>query len=305
VRVTGVLSIDKGHDGSDLELHPVYGIDIIDATARDDWSGVWGDSSRFTYYIHQVLNSFWMLITTPYRDLGFVAVFQGGFQSDGVTVAGEWATVPLGAALGSGFMQFTLDSSRVKMIPSPESPLAGRVLQKLYNADGHPCPLLGKVSIGLPEAAVCQFKEIEGANVSYAAVNPAVSNYPDAAYNWTTTGGQIVGSSSQSTVQVIMPAAHTTFTIAVDITIFGACQYHAERTVFVRTPSEAYRQELWCQIRLAVGQLAGSFEEMAVESDSGSGGQPGIPDRATLERIQKIVDGTANALRRLRDHHRE
>lgn len=78
VRVTGVMSFDIGHDERPLELHPVYSFDVITATPRDDWSGVWGDSNGLTYYIQQVFNTFWIFITSPFRDLTFVSVFRRG-----------------------------------------------------------------------------------------------------------------------------------------------------------------------------------------------------------------------------------
>ena len=64
VRVTGALVLDCGHgltfdrckasDASfaNQEIHPVYAIDLIDATSQENLSGVWGDNFGITYYLH-------------------------------------------------------------------------------------------------------------------------------------------------------------------------------------------------------------------------------------------------------------
>lgn len=296
VRVTGVVSIDKGHDDSYLEIHPVYGIDVIDPTPRDDLSGVWGDSNRFTYYLHVVLNKFWMLITTPYRDLSFVAVFQGVLERDGVTLIGGWSTVPLGEAVGSGFMSFTLDRAKRQLVGSAGSPLAGRVIQKLYHANGHPCPLIGPVLIDLP-AARCEVKEVEGATLIYSAKNPSLASHPEALYHWSVTGGEIIGSGSSGTVQVRLPAAHTSFTLAVDITLSGVCLYHAERDIVVKTRAQAAHMQLWCEIVDTITQINSGLQALA------DGPEPGSPpDPETLAKLEKKLDRALIDVRKLRHH---
>ncbi|MGC1380447.1 MAG: hypothetical protein WA814_05435 [Candidatus Baltobacteraceae bacterium] len=300
VRVTGVMSVDNGHSNSLLEIHPVYGLDVIDATARDDWSGVWGDSNRCTYYVHQVLNSFWMLITTPLRDFSIVVVFQGDLQEDGVTVAGQWCGLPLGLSLGSGPLEFILEPDKLTMVTGRDSPLAGRVLKKLYDADGHPCPNIGTATIGLPEAAVCQILETEGATVVYSVTNSALANLPDAVFNWTTSGGQISGSDSQSTVQVIMPAAGTRFTVSVNIVLSGACRYYGERSVTSRTLEEAELEKIWCEIQVVAGHMGEAFAVAASGSPFSGKTYLKPPNAAALERLQKAVDRLSSGLRELR-----
>jgi hypothetical protein len=300
VRVTGVLSIDNGHSNSLLEIHPVYCLDVIDATARDDWSGVWGDSNRCTYYVHQVLNSFWMLITTPLRDFSLAVVFQGDLQPDGVTVAGQWCGVPFGLSLGLGSLEFILEPDKLTMVTGRDSPLAGRVLQKLYNADGHPCPNIGAVTIGLPEAAVCQVMETEGAAVVYSVTNSALANFPDATYNWTTTGGRISGSDSQSTVQVIVPAAGTTFMVSVSIVISGTCRYYGERRATSRTLEEAELEKIWCEIQVVAGHMGDAFAVAASGPPFSGKGYSKLPNAAALERLKKAVDRLSSGLRELR-----
>lgn len=305
VRVTGVMSIDNGHSNSLLEIHPVYCVDVIDATARDDWSGVWGDSNRCTYYVHQILNSFWMFITTPLRDFSTAIVFQGNLQEDGVTVAGQWCGVPLGLSLGVGSLEFILEPDKLTMVSGRESPLAGRVLQKLYDADGHPCPNIGTVTIGLPEAAVCQILETEGATVLYSVTNSALANAPDATYNWTTTGGQISGSDSQSTVQVIMPAAGTTFTVSVNVILSGTCRYYGERSVTSKTLEYAELEKIWCEIQVVAGHMGEAFALAASGSPRSGKIYSKPPNAATLERLQKTVDRFSSRLSELRRRIRD
>lgn len=303
VRVTGVMSIDIGHDERPLEIHPVYAIDIVTATRRDDWSGVYGDVpgpgqglSGYTYYVHQVFNTFWMLITSPFRDFWFVAVFSGELQPDGATVSGSWSTVPISITEGSGQMSFTLDRiGKLKMIAGPTGwtdpgGLEGRVLRKLYDSNGSACPVIGDVKVAVQGAKPCDVLEIQGAAVTYAAVNSELSNLPNVQYQWSATAGHIVSPTNQNTVEIRdLPPAGTTMTVAVDISAEtgGACKYHGKRTFTTMTQAEANRQRIWCEIRLTVDALVNRYFASARVAPPGT--QPGVPDPAALHDIEKAL----------------
>jgi hypothetical protein len=147
-------------------------------------------------------------------------------------------------------------------------------------------------------------KEIGGASVSYAVANQALANIPDASYTWTTTGGQIVGSNSASTLQLIMPPAGTAFKVSVDITISGLCHYHADRAVTSKTPGEASRDQLWCEIRTLAASM-GTFKQIGNPALAGSGNVASPVDPVLLERLQKVVDRLSRAIAELRHQIRE
>jgi hypothetical protein len=302
VRVTGVMSIDIGHDDQPLEIHPVYAVDVVTATPRDDWSGVYGDVpgpgqgvGGFTYYVHQVFNTFWMLITSPFRDLTFVAVFSGELQPDGATVSGEWSTVPISVSEGAGHIDFTLDPGKHKIIAGSAGftdlvGLSGRVLRKLYDSNGSACPVIGDVLVAVQGARPCDVLEVQGAAVTYTAVNSALSDLPNVQYQWSATAGNIVGPTNQNTVEIRdLPPAGTAMTVAVDISAEtgGACKYHGERTFTTRTQAEANRDRIWCEIRLTVVALVNQYFAAARVAPPGT--QPEVPDPAALHDIEKAL----------------
>jgi hypothetical protein len=51
-----------------MEIHPVYAIDLIDATSQENLSGVWGDNFGMTYYLHQVGDAVWWFGMGPVRN---------------------------------------------------------------------------------------------------------------------------------------------------------------------------------------------------------------------------------------------
>ncbi len=113
-------------------------------------------------------------------------------------------------------------------------------------------------------------------------------------------GGEIIGSGSQGTVQVRMPAARTSFTVAVNITLSGVYRYHAECEVRVKTPTQAARMQLWCEVVSTVTQISSGLEALP------PGPEPGTPpDPETLAKLEKALDRTLTAVRQLRHHSRD
>jgi hypothetical protein len=114
LRVTGVVVLDCGHydfpspspcyDDGDIgdwllggkanqEIHPVYAIDIVNATSSDV-SGTWSDDGGRTFYLRQLDdNTLWGLGMSPFRDFSFARVFQGTIQPDQSATL-HWVDVP-------------------------------------------------------------------------------------------------------------------------------------------------------------------------------------------------------------------
>ena len=113
VRVTGALVLDCGHTDSigtlfdrcqatnasfaNQEIHPVYAIDVIDATSQENLTGVWGDNYGMTYYLNQVGDTVWWFGMGPFRNGSLAQVFQG-VATNG-TIEGSWQDVPLGTGV--------------------------------------------------------------------------------------------------------------------------------------------------------------------------------------------------------------
>jgi hypothetical protein len=134
LRVTGTLVLDVGHlTGDDkLEIHPVYAIDVMDATPQENLSGVWSDNFGNTYYVRHVADTVWWFGKGPVRDNSFGQVFQGTL-TNGV-IDGAWQDVPLGSAADSGGLRLTVDPSRLRLVPDAAGPFADRRWLKVYDS---------------------------------------------------------------------------------------------------------------------------------------------------------------------------
>jgi hypothetical protein len=156
LRVTGVVILDCGHaDDQGLrpchegdpgfqnqEIHPVYAIDIIDATSSDDLSGTWSDDDGRTFYLRQLGdNTIWGLGMSPFRDHSFARVYQGTIQPD-QTITGIWADIPhLGQGQTTGSMTIQIEepgrtclfgNTICRFVASSDSPVKQR-WTKLYD----------------------------------------------------------------------------------------------------------------------------------------------------------------------------
>jgi hypothetical protein len=85
----------KASDASfaNQEIHPVYAIDLIDATSQENLSGVWGDNFGMTYYFNHVGDTVWWFGMGPFRNGSLAQVFQG-VATNG-RISGSWQDVPL------------------------------------------------------------------------------------------------------------------------------------------------------------------------------------------------------------------
>ena len=183
VRVTGAMILDVDHNPAPLELHPVYAIDFINASSRDDISGVWGDRNGNTFYIHNVFGTIWMLITRPFRDRTFAVVFRGNLV--GNTATGDWVAIPYGMATSFGNdMTLVTGPTALQLAIGGHNPWATEDLRKLYDVPGHPC-LSVALSIQPVNQIPCDFPEVEGAAVVYSVNMSPPIHSPNIVYKWT------------------------------------------------------------------------------------------------------------------------
>jgi len=134
LRVTGALVLDVGHltDDDKQEIHPVYAIDVMDATPLDNLSGVWGDNLGNTYYVRHLGNTVWWFGMGPARAKSFGQVFQGTL-TNGI-IDGAWQDVPFGNGDASGGLRLTLDPGKMRLVPDAAGPFADRRWLKLYDS---------------------------------------------------------------------------------------------------------------------------------------------------------------------------
>jgi len=111
-RITGVITIDTGHSEEDhptrqLELHPVYAIDVLQDFAQPrpfaNLTGVWDSHDGGTYYVRQLDDTaiVWLGMSSDHG-FSYSNVFSG--RIDGNLVRGDWADIPVarGGIRGSG-----------------------------------------------------------------------------------------------------------------------------------------------------------------------------------------------------------
>ncbi|HYL27028.1 MAG TPA: hypothetical protein VEW74_04280, partial [Candidatus Nitrosotalea sp.] len=154
VRVTGALVLDCGHTGdlgtlfdrcqasnagyANQEMHPIYAIDIINATPQENLSGVWGDNYGMTYYVSQVGDTVWWFGMGPFRNGNFAQVF-AGVTTDG-TIDGSWQDVPFAPGVSGEPLQLSIDTARMLLTPISSVSLADRRWRKLYDAPAPSVP---------------------------------------------------------------------------------------------------------------------------------------------------------------------
>jgi hypothetical protein len=266
VRVTGPLVIDKGHPQRQLEIHPVYAMDIIEVGGWDDITGVWGDTDGLSYYLHLVGHHVWVFITAPFHRDDVLAVFQG--LRNGNMIAGQWSTLPW-TPDDSGEMGFTVAPSRTEMVVTGQSPLSGRSLRKLYDVSGHPCADLGDLRI-VPYVSGCAGlgAEVEGAVVRYVVENSQLAAMQGLTFAWSTTAGVAVHGTDGATFEVSgLPAAGTHMTIGLDITSAEGCVHHGERALVTLSVAEAASRVAWCEALRRMFTLAGMHRSRVPPGD--------------------------------------
>lgn len=153
----------------------------------------------------------------------------------------------------------------------------------------------------MQRARMCEVLEIEGASVTYRAHAPALTEFPGIQYHWSTTGGQIAGSNSLSSVEVTdLPAAGTRVTVSLDITIPDGCRYHGERTFVTKNRVQAVRLQLWCELRLSAIALVNRYVAPVKALPPPPSTQFEPPDPATPLELQQALERIEELLKALR-----
>lgn len=185
----------------------------------------------------------------------------------------DWITVPYAMADDSGGMSLAVGANPLTMQVTGSNPLAGSELRKLYDAEGHPCPYLGTLSIAPVYQGFCTFPEIEGATVVFWITTPLPAGVFSVAYKWTTSAG-VPGNDSQPTFQVSdLSAAGSTVTISVQVTLNSACVYQGSRTFITQTQSDAQWLEQICELKRRLEQTIQRVINQTILP------QPGDPNR--------------------------
>jgi hypothetical protein len=141
VRITGVLANDE-HERGRIEIHPVYSIDVVNATPGASWTGVWASDDQGTYFIRQLgppAATVWWLGLSADRGRTFANVFHGKYveTSKGFVASGTWADVPMGpnGARSSGVLSFESSPGNLLLQRvQTSSGFGGSSWMKLYEA---------------------------------------------------------------------------------------------------------------------------------------------------------------------------
>jgi hypothetical protein len=153
VRVTGVLALDchgainecgEGEpDNNNVEIHPVYSMEIIQPTQRADLTGVWGGSDAGTYYIRQDGGRIWWLGLSRDRGRDWANVFSGRLTASdaGTFVEGDWADIPLGVTRNNGHLLLQLLDVNTFALVSGTGGFGGNRWEKMYESNVPPGPV--------------------------------------------------------------------------------------------------------------------------------------------------------------------
>jgi hypothetical protein len=126
VRLTGVLGLDLhagDENGGRIEIHPVYSIDVVNATPSANLTGVWAGDDKGTYFIRQLdppAATVWWLGLSADRGRMFANVFHGKYVETSAgffLVSGSWADVPMGpdGARSNGMLSFDSSPGNMSM----------------------------------------------------------------------------------------------------------------------------------------------------------------------------------------------
>jgi hypothetical protein len=141
VRITGVLANDE-HERGRIEIHPVYSIDVVNATPSANLTGVWAGNDNGTYFIRQLgppAPAIWWLGLSADRGRTFANVFHGNYVETSAgffLVSGSWADVPMGpnGARSSGVLSFNSSPGNLRLQQMEVTGFGGSPWMKLYNA---------------------------------------------------------------------------------------------------------------------------------------------------------------------------
>jgi hypothetical protein len=83
----------------------------VPSVYAQDLTGVWSCDDGGTYYLHQLGNTLWWLGENDPNSPGFANVARGTINGNIITL--NWADVPKGASLNSGYLTLSITSNNM------------------------------------------------------------------------------------------------------------------------------------------------------------------------------------------------
>jgi len=125
LRITGPMILD-GHgffdrfheddpDVHNVEIHPVYAIDVIQSTFQTNLTGVWSDLNDGTYYIREYNGHVWWFGLDRDPGPAISSMFSGYLNRDNGVLEGELVLIPHGflSDLQDDSIDFTLEGNNI------------------------------------------------------------------------------------------------------------------------------------------------------------------------------------------------
>ncbi len=309
VRVTGVLVLDCGHahvdsngvydlrpcfdeadDDFDMaqenqEIHPVFSIDVINATPSTDFSGAWGADNGDTIYLHQVGQTV-MGLRLPALGTGNAVTVLTGVRRNG-ELRGEWRQVSPPVSGGELLLQGG------ELALEAVAPDDG-VWRKLYDAtDQTPSIAIAEIDYQLcDERRPLQGRE--GGTIGFTVLIPSLLEGSQFTYQWEVNGMAPAGSGLQDKSVTLrnLPAAGTVLTVSVTVTDDIKNQYTASREFVVLSPLPA-GENVWLEFWCLLAKLGRIPLPVPVPV-------PNLPDPPPLEIMEQINDLRAPWLAEIR-----
>jgi hypothetical protein len=265
-RVIGPIVLDCGHrnignltdpceegdsSNNNVEIHPVYELQLFDAAGVPDLTGAWADSGAGTLYAHEVGDLVWAAWLPAFRDASPPMAFRGRRDALGV-IEGSWQQV--GAPNGAGGQFGWVPLSKTRFVIN--DPLVGGDMEKIYDAAGHPSPTATIERVPSDRIDTCDRNLLDANAAGTAAQFRATVLYSSGSlrYSWDAPGiapAATQGRDSDTFTINALPAAGTE--VEVDLTVSDTLGSSTTSLVFVTTraiPPELHALlERICELR--------------------------------------------------------
>jgi hypothetical protein len=315
VRVTGVLVLDCGHspnwpfdrqpcwedpdDEGDMshnnvEIHPVFAVDVINATPTVNLSGTWGAGNGDTIYLHQVGQTVAGLRLPPLGAGNGITVLHGIRQGD--EIRGTWRRVSPPAAGGAWRAGVVNAIPRLSNLALSVTAPGDGWWDKLYDAVDQTPTMRIEQAAYRPDDVRHELEGREGGTVTFMVATANLPADTQLTYTWTVRGTNLSGTHEQSITLDSLPAAGTAITVSVVVEDESASQYEASHD-FVVLPPLSPDERTWLELTrllIALGKAA----------PPGPVPAPNLPDPVPIEVIELIRDLRAPTLTEIRDHLR-
>jgi hypothetical protein len=216
---------DDEADIHNVEIHPVYAVDIITASDATTMTGVWGDSTGLTMYVHEIDGMVWGLAMGPYRSFLPVTAFLG--KRTGNAVSGTWVDLPPTTRKATGSATLTLNGLGF----DADGPFAGS-WQKLYDStDATPRLRIKSLNLVLPGQPVSF--EVDTSGLGCAAVS----------YAWSTSDGH----AGTEPIFALAAVGSANFTVTVQISDADGCIETTSRKFYPNLDQIIEHIERWQQ----------------------------------------------------------